>query len=323
MGYGLSDQYLSENLLGQGQAKLQSKVAIIIVTWNGKEDCLSCLSSLRKLVSPRPSIIVVDNGSTDGTAGEVAECFPDVQILVSPRNLGFAGGNNLGIERALAEGFDYICLLNNDTEVAPDFLAELLNSAVENPRVGILGPRILYHDRPDIIWSQGIAISRVSGRIYTTYNNLNDSEVPDIITRGDAVSGAAMLLKGEMLREVGLLDEDYYLCFEDVDLCLRAGREGYRVITVPASRVWHKVSGSMGGEYSEMNVYYATRNHLLIGRRQLQGPVLLRWIRNLMILLYTFVFAAFTAGGSHGPKIRSWRQGVADYLRGRYGERSG
>lgn len=223
------------------------KVAIIIVTWNGKEDCLTCLSSLRNLVPPRPSIILVDNGSTDDTVEVITERFPEVTIITSPSNLGFAGGNNLGIERALTEGADYVCLLNNDTAVDPHFLEELLRFAAADPRAGILGSRILYYDRPDMIWSYGIAVNRISGRIYTTYNNRKDSEISGVITQVDAVSGAAMLLKREMLQEVGLLDEDYYLYFEDVDLCLRARRMGYKIVTVSSSRVRHKVSGSMGG----------------------------------------------------------------------------
>ena len=302
---------------------MKPEVAIVIVTWNGKEDCISCLNSLRDLVPPRPSIIVVDNGSTDGTAGMVTKHFPGVTIITAPVNLGFAGGNNLGIERALAEGADYVCLLNNDTVVDPHFLEELLRVAVEDPRTGILGSRILYHDRPDRVWSQGIAVNRISGRIYTTYNNLKDSEVSGIITEVDAVSGASMLLKREMLREVGLLDEDYYLCFEDVDFCLRAGRMGYKRVTVSSSRVWHKVSSSMGGEYSEMTVYYATRNHLLVGKKQLGGTLILRGIRSSLIMLYTLIFAAVTSGAPRGPKIRAWRQGVRDYFRGRFGDRDG
>ncbi|HDL64575.1 MAG TPA: glycosyltransferase family 2 protein, partial [Proteobacteria bacterium] len=286
------------------------KVTIIIVTWNGKNDCLTCLESLQKLVSYQPSIIVVDNGSTDGTARAVTEHFSGVTIITAPINLGFAGGNNLGIKRALAEGADYICLLNNDTEVDPHFLEELLLVAREDPRAGILGSRILYHDRPDIIWSQGIAVNRISGRIYTTYNNRKDSEVSGIITEVNAVSGAAMLLKSEMLREVGLLDEDYYLCFEDVDLCLRAGRMGYKIVTVSSSRVRHKVSGSMGGEYSEMTVYYATRNHLLVGKKQLQGTLILRGIRSPLIMLYTLLFTVVTSGGPRGPKLRAWQHGI-------------
>jgi GT2 family glycosyltransferase len=302
---------------------VRPKVAIIIVTWNGKDDCLTCLASLRNLVPPKPSIIVVDNGSTDGTAGAVTARFPEVSLLTTPVNLGFAGGNNLGIERALAEGAEYICLLNNDTVVDPHFLEELLRFAVEDSRAGILGSRILYDARPDRIWSEGIAVNRIFGRIYTTDNNLKDSEVSDIISQVDAVSGAAMLLKREMLQEVGLLDEDYYLCFEDVDLCLRAGRMGYKIATVSSSRVRHKVSGSMGGEYSESTVYYATRNHLLVGKKQLQGTLILRSIRSSLIMLYTFVFAAVTSGGPRGPKIRAWRHGIRDYFRGHFGERDG
>ena len=299
------------------------KVSIIIVTWNGKEDCISCLNSLRNLVPTRPSIIVVDNGSTDGTAGAVTERFPEVAVITTPVNLGFAGGNNLGIERALAGGADYICLLNNDTVVDPNFMEELIRAAAEYPRAAILGSRILYATRPDRIWSEGIAVNRISGRIYTTYNNRKDSEISGDITEVDAVSGAAMLLKSEMLQEVGLLDEDYYLCFEDVDLCLRAGRMGYKIVTVPSSRVRHKVSGSMGGEYSEATVYYATRNHLLIGKKQLRGTLILRGIRSSLIMLYTLVFAAVTSGGPRDPKIRAWQYGIRDYFRSRFGERGG
>ncbi len=132
-----------------------------------------------------------------------------------------------------------------------------------------------------------------------------------------------MLLKSEMLRKVGMLDEDYYLCFEDVDLCLRAGRMGYKIVAVPSSRVRHRVSGSMGGEYSEMTVYYATRNHLLVGKKQLGGSLILRGIRCSLIMLYTLVFAAVTSGVPRGTKIRAWRHGIHDYFRGRLGERAG
>ena len=299
------------------------EVAIVIVTWNGREDLLECLVSLQKLVPPRPSIIVVDNGSTDGTAGAVAEKFPDVKVIASPQNRGFAGGNNLGIEKALAEGADYVCLLNNDTVVDPGFIDELMRAATEHLHAGILGSRIYYHARPGVIWSQGIAVHGVTGRIYTTYCNRREAALPDVIEEVDGVSGAAMLLKREMLREIGLFNEDYFLCFEDIDLCLRARKKGYRILTVPASRVRHRVSGSMGGEHSETVLYYATRNHLLIINRQLPAPAVLRGIRNLLIILYTFIFAALTSGGRSGPKIRAWRRGIMDYYRGRLGERAG
>ncbi|MFH1039486.1 MAG: glycosyltransferase family 2 protein [PVC group bacterium] len=299
------------------------KVAIVIVTWNGKDDLLECLSSLEKIEPPRPAIIVVDNGSTDGTADAAAERFPGVEIISSPVNRGFAGGNNLGIEKALAAGAGYVCLLNNDTVADPRFLSELLKAAERHPRAGILGPRVYYRSRPDVVWSQGIAVHRLSGRIYTPFQNRPDRGLPDGGGPADAVSGAAMLLKGEMLREAGGFDEDYFLCFEDVDLCLRARQKGYLTVTVPASRVYHHVSGSMGGEHSETVVYYSTRNHLLLINRQYPLSPAGRGIRNLLIVVYTLIFAAVTAGPSRGPKIRAWRRGLLDYCRGRYGERTG
>lgn len=301
---------------------MKPKVAIVVVTWNRKEDCLNCLNSLQNLIPPEPSIIVVDNCSSDGTSEAIREKFSEVTILSSSRNLGFTGGNNLGIKKALAEGADYVCLLNNDTVVEPGFLMELLKFGRRIPQAGILGPRILYYDRPGIIWSQGISVHRVSGRIYSTGNGLKESDIHSNIAQVSAVSGAAMLLKGKMLREIGLLDEDYYLCFEDIDLCLRAERKGYKIYTVPSSRVFHKVSESMGGEYSEMTVYYATRNHLLVGTRIMGGSIFLRWLRTLLILVYTFLFAAVTSGVFRREKIEAWRQGVIDYFHGRYGARS-
>ena len=298
-------------------------IAIVIVTWNGRDDCLQCLSSLRRLATPRCRIIVVDNGSTDRTAEVVADRFPEVEVITSPRNRGFSGGNNLGIERALEEETAYICLLNNDTVVDPCFLDELLRAASEHPEAGVLGSRVFYYDRPGVVWSQGIAVHGTSGRIYTPLHDRRASGLPDSVNPADAVSGAAMLLKGEMLREVGVLNNDYFLCFEDVELCLRARRGGYQVLTVPASRVFHKVSASMGGMYSETVVYYSTRNHLLVVNRQLPVTAPARVLRNLLIVLYTFIFAALTSGGPASPKIRAWWRGVGDYYRGQFGERTG
>lgn len=295
---------------------MKVNAAIVIVSWNGKGDLLECLSSLQKLVPPRPWIIAVDNGSTDGTSEAVRERFPEVELLSLPENLGFAGGNNRGIETALAGGGEYLCLLNNDTAVAPDFLKALLQAAGEYPRAGVFGSRILYRSRPETVWSQGISVDRLTGRVRAAHHNRLDREVPDYPEEVDGVSGAAMLLRAETLKETGLFDEDYFLCFEDLDLCLRAREKGWEVRTAPASRVFHSVSGSMGGEYSPRVVYYSTRNHLLLFNRRLPLPPFLRGLRNLLNALYTLIFALFTAGFRPAP----WGRGLLDYFRGRFGK---
>ncbi|MDP8236618.1 MAG: glycosyltransferase family 2 protein [Candidatus Erginobacter occultus] len=295
---------------------MQINTAIVIVSWNGMEDLLKCLASLEKLDPPRPRIVVVDNGSTDGTGEAVRDRFPEVELLSLSENLGFAGGNNRGIERALGGGAEYVCLLNNDTAVDPGFLNALLRAAGEFPRAGILGSRVLYRSRPETVWSQGISVGKRTGRVYAAHYNRPAREVPETPENADGVSGAAMLLRAETLRQTGLFDEDYFLCFEDLDLCLRGRERGWEVMTVPASKVYHSVSGSMGGEYSPRVVYYSTRNHFLLLNRRFPFPPLPRGIRNLRIAIYTALFALFTAKFQPRP----WARGILDYARGRLGK---
>lgn len=297
-------------------SELSANAAIVIVSWNGKDDLLKCLASLEKLSPPRPRIVLVDNGSSDGTAAAVRERFPGVELLILPENLGFAGGNNRGIEAALKGDIEYVCLLNNDTVVDPDFFNELLRAAREYPRAGIFGSRILYLSRPETVWSQGIRISPRTGRVLTTHHNRPAREIPGTPNNVDGVSGAAMLLRAETLRETGLFEEDFFLCFEDLDLCLRAREKGWGVMTVPASRVYHSVSGSMGGEYSPRVVYYSTRNHLLLLDRRLPLRPAAWRTRLLLATIYSLLFALFTAGFRPVP----WARGLNDYLRGRFGE---
>ncbi len=297
-------------------SELKANAAIVIVSWNGRDDLLECLASLEKLVPPRPRIIVVDNGSTDGTGETVRERFPEVELVTLPENLGFAGGNNRGIERALAGGAESVCLLNNDTVVDPGFFRELLRAAGEYPRAGIFGARVFYRSRPETVWSQGISVGKLSGRIYAGHYNRPGRKVPEEPEVVDGVSGAAMLLRTETLRETGGFEEDYYLCFEDLDLCLRAREKNWKVMTVPGSTVYHSVSRSMGGEYSSRAVYYSTRNHFLLFRRRMPLPRPLRGSRDLLIALYTLIFALFTAGFRPLP----WIRGLLDYFRGRLGK---
>jgi GT2 family glycosyltransferase len=295
---------------------LSANTAIVIVSWNGKDDLLECLASLEKLDPPRPRIIVVDNGSSDGTPEAVREIFPGAELVLLPENLGFAGGNNRGIERALDGGAEYVCLLNNDTEVDPGFLNALLRAAGEFPRGGVFGSRVLYRSRPETVWSQGISVGKRTGRVYADHYNRPAREVPETPENADGVSGAALLLRAETLRQTGLFDEDYFLCFEDLDLCLRGRERGWEVMTVPASRVYHSVSGSMGGEYSPRVVYYSTRNHFLLLNRRYPLSPLPRVLRNLLIAVYTLFFALITAGFRPAP----WARGLRDYCANRFGE---
>jgi GT2 family glycosyltransferase len=230
-------------------------VAVIILTWNGKELTLDCLRSFAPVTTPKLRILVVDNGSTDGTAGAVrALGDARVTIVENGANLGFAAGNNAGIRHALDHGADFVLLLNNDTVVDPAVVDGLLAAMEREPDVGIAGPKIYYFEPKDRIWFAGGAVSLWRGTARHIGIRETDRGQYDAARDVDYVSGCALLARREVFDRVGLLDAGYRAYFEDADLCARTRRAGYRVRYVPAARVWHRVSASTGGQLSRRKI---------------------------------------------------------------------
>lgn len=228
---------------------LQPRVAIIVVNWNRRDDTLECLESLAKISYSNCRIILVDNGSTDGSVEAVRQRFPGVKIIEAGENLRFAGGNNLGLKDVLTEGDDYCLLLNNDTTVDPDFLSAVIDSAQSDERVGLVGPKILYHHRSDIIWFAGGILKPAWGYVrHYGLRQLDDGRFDERLTVS-FLTGYCLLIRRQLLEKIGLLDEGYYLYSEDADYCLRASKAGYRLIYDPKARIYHKVSQSTGGAY--------------------------------------------------------------------------
>ena len=298
---------------------MQPSIYVVILSWNGREDSLSCLASLSRVAAPPFRTILVDNGSSDGTAAAVRERYPAVEVIATGKNLGFPGGNNVGIRRALEAGADFVCLLNNDTEVDPAFLGEFLAAADRHPEGGIFGARVCYLERPRVVWSQGIRVRRLSGRVLTRHFNLPEVRARSRETEEDAVSAACLFARREVFERAGLMDERYFLCYEDIDLCLRARAAGFKVYAVPAARVRHRVSASLGGEGSSTIIYYSTRNQLLLARERLPLPFPLASVRTVLIALYNLLFALVTTRTPSRLGLPTWRRGVRDYLRGRFG----
>jgi GT2 family glycosyltransferase len=171
-------------------------VAIIIVNWNRCDDTLACLASLSRLEYPAYKIIIVDNGSTDGSVMAIRTAYPQITLIETGDNLGYVGGNNIGLEHARTLGVKYALLLNNDTEVAPNFLNLLLQAAEADPRVGIVGPLIYYFDRPEVIWSAGGAIDWQRGDTHMLgLNQLNQGQFGVTPQSVDFVTGCVLLLK--------------------------------------------------------------------------------------------------------------------------------
>ncbi|MFH1514743.1 MAG: glycosyltransferase family 2 protein [bacterium] len=231
-------------------------VAVILVAYGGRDDTLVCITSLLKSDYPNYKIILVDNASWDDTSEQVAAKFPDVEIIYSDKNLGFAGGNNLGMDRALEIGAQYIFLLNNDTEIAPDAISCLVESAEARENIGVIGPMIYYHEDSSLIWSAGGNIDYAWSNLYHRGIRTKNTKEYSILEEVDYLTGCAIMFPAKRVLEVGKLDESYWMYYEDADFCQRIKTAGYSVMFEPGAKVWHKVSSSTGGNLAPRKMFY-------------------------------------------------------------------
>lgn len=240
-------------------------VAAVIVNWNRKDDTLRCLESLARSDDPALDIVLVDNGSHDGSCEVVRTAFPHVRLIRNPVNLGFAEGNNVALRQVLSEGYPYVLLLNNDTVVAQDAVRRLLQPLLDDPIIGISGPAICYLDEPDRVWSAGGSIDWTAGTISSDYYNRSTSDLPVGPFAADHVSGCCMLVRTDAIARAGLLDARFFMYYEETEWCVRIARAGYGIVVNPQARIWHAIS-PRAQEGSPAIAYYMTRNHLLFLR---------------------------------------------------------
>ena len=245
----------------------QPSVFIILVTWNGKDDTLACLNSLQEVDYPSFQIILIDNASTDGVVKAVGQHYPNVTTIQNKDNRRFAGANNQGIQIAMEQGADYILLLNNDTEVKPDFLKRLIDCAQSEPQAGITGGKIYHFDQPDKIWYAGGIVNLARGNI--AHIGIRERDENQFNLRCDTgyVTGCCLLMSRACVEKTGLLDESYFIYAEDADFCQRARLAGFRLLFEPKAHIWHKVSSSSGGKnvpggLTWYKIYHKTRSTL-------------------------------------------------------------
>ncbi len=251
------------------------KVSIIILHLDNQPALYDCLRSCGEISYPNYDIIVVENGSKAPlTVTALQDATGRVSAVVrSPENVGYARGNNLGIQKALAAGADYVLLLNDDTIVSSGFLDPLVEEGEKNAGLGMIGPKILYADAPKMIWFAGGILNRPAFTITTPGSDQIDEGDPAEPFESDYITGCALLIGAGTIKRIGLLDERFFLYWEDVDWGLRAKRAGLKNRVVPSSRIWHKISVSSGGMESLVRVYHKTRSRLLLAR--LHAPELL------------------------------------------------
>lgn len=243
------------------------RVSVIILNWNGLQDTLECLESVRELDYPEIRVVLVDNGSTDGSAAVIAERFPSVTLLRNEENVGFAAGNNAGVRNALEAGAEYLWLLNNDTVVEKDTLKNLVKALQGTPGAGMASPVIHYHGDPDSVQFCGSYIDWERRRIVKVEN---PGSLPG---NGANVSlwGTALLIKRGVVERIGHLDAKYFAYHEDEEYCMRAARAGYRCIVVPGARLFHKNSRSTGSNDAPMQVFLRSRNLFFLWMDSLDG----------------------------------------------------
>ena len=242
------------------------RIAAIILNWNTAADTLACVASIHAIDNPNLSVIIVDNASTDSSWEKLQQiAATDVTLIQSGANLGYAGGNNIGIRAALDWQADFIWILNPDTIVDPQCLNELLKAAEKHPRAGVFVPKILYKDRPQTLWYAGGDYDSMRAQTnHWGFGAEDKGDFDDTSCKVTFATGCSLFVRHEVFEQVGLLDERYFLYWEDTQFSGRALRAGYEICYVPAARVWHQLMASSGQHdgRSPTYDYYNLRNRL-------------------------------------------------------------
>lgn len=297
------------------------RVVVGTLTWNQKDDVLECLRSLLQLNYPNYEIVVVDNGSTDGTAEAIREQFPQVHVVRNKENLGCAEGVNGEIRYALAAGADYLFIIANDAVVEPSTLTELVRVAGKDPKIGIVSPKVYYYGGSGkrIWFARGAQFDWWRGRFYGFVQNVEDGGGFDQEEEADFFPGGFSLVRVEAIKKAGLLDPAYFIYFDDSDWSFRIRKTGFEGRYAPRARAWHKPSSALGME-TESFYYYRTRNRFFFVKKYAPFPVFAGF---LFFFFFEFVTNTLpTLYLSHQkPQIRAAFLGILDFFRGRMGRR--
>lgn len=236
-------------------------ISVIILNWNNAPDTLECLESVYASDDPNFSVIVADNGSKDDSVSMLQKTYPEARYLLNGENLGFAEGNNRAIRLAMAEGAQYVFLLNNDATIAKETLSRLRCAAEEHPNAAVLGPTIFYYDAPSTIWF-GIGEVDLERACLFTRARHKDGNFYRAIEQAEYICGCALFARVSHLQIGGLMDPRFFLNWEEPDWCFRLRKLGLDCLLVGPAKAWHKVSRSFGG-HGPLWHYFMYRNRFL------------------------------------------------------------
>ena len=255
-------------------------VSIITVNFRDASVTTELLDSIKTNSYKNLEVIVVDNGALEDCTAQFKAHYPDVKVIISEENLGFAGGNNLGIKQANG---DFLFFVNNDT-VFTDGLIESLLQRFDTPNVGAVGPKIHYFDHPGVIQFAGFTkVSPITGRNKTIGQNEADNGQHDQALEMPYIHGAAMMLSKAVIEKIGGMPEDFFLYYEELDWCEQVRRAGYQIFYEPKALIFHKESMAVN-KLNHLKNYYLTRNRILFMRRNASPAQLLAFS-----LFFTFI----------------------------------
>jgi len=300
---------------------MHPKVAIILLNWNSFDHSSNCIESLQLCDYLNFEIIVVDNGSIDGSGNLLKAKFPDINLIASATNEGFAAGNNRGFSYAIENQFTYAMMLNNDVFVEPNFISKLINYMESHPETGAIQPKIFFnHDRKKI-WNGGSYFLSWLGWTYSKRYMRRAGVLQSQFQQVEWITGCAFLTKTSILQEVGLLEEAFFIYYEDVDLSFRIRSKGYQLTFHPESIIYHiagssnkaKVKGKEG--YSSPIVHYLnSRNHIWFLKKWTKWY---QWPSTLVILfLYYLSIMFYFALRWRRTKLKSVLRGILDGMKG-------
>jgi len=258
------------------------QIYAVLLTWNDEMAALQCLRTLRTTDYPNLTTIVVDNASEDNTVSAIRRAYPECRLIVNPSNLGFAAGCNVGIQSALAEGADFVILINQDSIVDPQIFTCLTEAAIKYPQAGILAPKTYFMTKMQTGQERLLYAGSWRGRLPLQQKlpGIEEADTGEYDTpaKVDYAWGHGMFLRSDMLKEVGLLDEVFFMYYEDLDLCRRAVKAGYEIWYIPKAVMWHDLpDGARTTKPERWRLQYRLRSLFLFYKKHYG-----RWLGNFL-----------------------------------------
>jgi GT2 family glycosyltransferase len=300
--------------MDSGQSR-RPPVGVVIVNHNLKDSLRETILSFKKVNYPRLEMVVSDNASTDGSLEMIRTEFPEVHLLAHEKELGYGKAASLGLE-FFANKTKYIFSTTNDVIVDPEIINILVDHAEKDPQVAVLGCKIYYHGTDNLLWSAGGDLHPIHGHAIHYGYNRKDNPRYDKIRSCNYVTGCGYLLRSEVVKKLGYFKADLIFCGEDADFCYRAREQGYKVLYIPAARMWHKTSTTLA-KNRPMQLYYGTRNALYLIQRHRVGFYPISLFVHLFIVS-TFKMALFAVLLRPRNSLGIWR-GIRDWKRAKQG----